>query len=528
MKISDIFNFKCLEDAKIVAGIEKIDNEVTSVSVLEVSNEKIKNWVLEGQLYITSFYAISTNVKMQETVIKSLVEKKSSGLILCHFNIIMKDLNSEIISLCNELKFPLIIADSEVSYIEIMEPIIKKLDTKRKFPSSMDKIVSTFMDAVSQFNDYWTIFNYIEIVLNNKFIVLDNNNEIIYPKKEQYIEDIVDSFHSIVSSNYEKEYELEIGNEIWKKNYIFSNNKIHGVIIGKCNSDDDSKIIRLLAKLSSLVLEKKVKYQNLRKTQYKAYISDLLTWNFRSNQTAINRGKNIGWDIDKSNQFMIININDFQNNDKKHIQDIEKIIDELIMPKINSKFEKNIYLNNIYFYNDMIISLISKKLEGNKDILLDIIEIIKSIFEENSRLDISIGISDVFLNVEDIPKSYKKATLSYKIARKFNVPEKYIFYEDIESYENLTRNIENKVKKTLKSVDKELQQEYYDTIEALIMNDLNIDKASQQLYLHRNTVLYRKNKIIEIMGYDIFKMPYLFNTMYFVLEDIIKKDIMIN
>ncbi|WP_100065482.1 PucR family transcriptional regulator [Miniphocaeibacter massiliensis] len=530
MKISDIFDFECLENAKIIAGYEGINKEITSISVLEVSNEKIKNWVLEGQLYITSFYAISTNVEMQKTVIKSLVEKKSSGLILCHFNIVMRILDSEIIKLCNELKFPLIIADSNVSYIEMMEPIIKKLDISKKFPNSMEKVISTFADAVGQFNDYSTIFNYIEIALNYIFIVVDNNNEIIYPKKEKHIENIVDKFDLIVKSNYEKEYKLNIEGEVWQRNYILSNNKIYGAIIGKCNLEEEFLMIKLLSKLSSIVLEKKLKYQDLRRVQYKTYISDLLTWNFRSRQNAINRGENIGWNIENTNKFIIININEFQNNHKKYIRDIEKIIDEIIMPKIMAKFSKNIYFKNIYFYNDMIICLVSKELNENKSILFEFLENIKRIFENNSRLDISIGISDIFYNIEDIPKSYKEATLSYKIARKFNVPEKYIMYEDIESYEKLMKNkfSKNKIEKALSKLDDNLQEEYYSTLEALVMNDLNIDKASKQLYLHRNTVLYRKNKIIELMEYDIFKMPYLFSTMCFVLENIVKKEIMVN
>ncbi|XKI10519.1 Transcriptional regulator [Sporosarcina sp. ANT_H38] len=40
------------------------------------------------------------------------------------------------------------------------------------------------------------------------------------------------------------------------------------------------------------------------------------------------------------------------------------------------------------------------------------------------------------------------------------------------------------------------------TLEAFFVNDLNIQKTANDLYVHRNTLIYRLNKIIEDTGYD--------------------------
>jgi len=37
--------------------------------------------------------------------------------------------------------------------------------------------------------------------------------------------------------------------------------------------------------------------------------------------------------------------------------------------------------------------------------------------------------------------------------------------------------------------------------------------VAKLMYLHRNTLLHRKNKIIEIYGYTPFEMPYLLNFL---------------
>lgn len=58
MKIKDLLKFGGLEESSVVAGLKGINNEVTSISVLEVAESQIETWVLKNQLYITSFYAI--------------------------------------------------------------------------------------------------------------------------------------------------------------------------------------------------------------------------------------------------------------------------------------------------------------------------------------------------------------------------------------------------------------------------------------------------------------------------------------
>ena len=81
----------------------------------------------KNELYITSFYAIHTNIEKQKEVIKVLHKSGGCGLVLCHIDMWIKDIDKEIIELCNTIDFPLIVANSEVSYVEILNPIIEKL-----------------------------------------------------------------------------------------------------------------------------------------------------------------------------------------------------------------------------------------------------------------------------------------------------------------------------------------------------------------------------------------------------------------
>ena len=51
-------------------------------------------------------------------------------------------------------------------------------------------------------------------------------------------------------------------------------------------------------------------------------------------------------------------------------------------------------------------------------------------------------------------------------------------------------------------------------LEALAENDLNISKAAEQLFIHRNTLLYRLKKIEEKTGLDPKKAINLFSLLF--------------
>ena len=52
------------------------------------------------------------------------------------------------------------------------------------------------------------------------------------------------------------------------------------------------------------------------------------------------------------------------------------------------------------------------------------------------------------------------------------------------------------------SID-ELDQEIIFTIQKFFENNLNVSETSRQLYVHRNTLVYRLDKIQKITGLDL-------------------------
>lgn len=208
MIIKDVLNFGGLKDANLIAGTSGITNEVTSISVLEVAEEKIKTWVLEDQLYITSFYAILKDIEKQKIVISALYEKKAAGLVICHIDLFMKEIHPEIIELCNELGFPLIIANSKRSYIEILNPIILRLtENLDSGYGNVINIQNKLIEHIATKRDIDYVYKTMSEEYGKKIFFLDINNQILYPKYDKSADEIMNlvrDYGYLINQEYKK------------------------------------------------------------------------------------------------------------------------------------------------------------------------------------------------------------------------------------------------------------------------------------------------------------------------------------
>lgn len=542
MRIKDVLNFGGLKDAKLIAGIDGINNKVTSISVLEVAEEKIKNWVLENQLYITSFYAIIQNVKMQMEVILALYEKGSAGLVICHIDMFIKEIHPKVIELCNRLGFPLIIANSKRSYIEILNPVILKLmgnlgpeyDTAINMQNKLIEHIATKKDV-----------NYIYKTMSEEYgkgiLFLDINNSVVYPRYNKNIKEIdgiIDFIKSnafIMRKNYEQKGYYVTNN--FTKNYMIVPIQCNGLEFGTIiteivgdSTEESAKKLRNIASLCTLIFTKNSRIIEMEAIRKQEYISDLITWNFRTDEIAIKMGQDIGWDILNKNRMIIINLNDVQKSIEVDNRDFKNFIDKVLYNKIENVVRADNDRNLIGLRSDIFLILLETSSQESCERANNLSYNILKCCKNTLKGSVSIGISRNIDNYRKIPNAYIEAMDAAKLGRYFLGDNRVVNFYDLGFYgifreiSSITRfnEIEKNLFKKLKQYDKEENSNLYDTLKVLIYNDMNTEKTAEQLFLHRNTVNYRKKKITEILGYEPWNMPYLMNTVIAMVSEYFK------
>ena len=117
-----------------------------------------------------------------------------------------------------------------------------------------------------------------------------------------------------------------------------------------------------------------------------------------------------------------------------------------------------------------------------------------------------ISYSDVTYRIENIQKAYEDAKECLKLVKVFGLKEEVLNYNKL-LFEKVVYNVDDKVKTELMVKFKEkfgvFDTEMINTIEEFVNSDLNISDAAKKLYIHRNTLIYRLDKITKETGFDI-------------------------
>ena len=121
---------------------------------------------------------------------------------------------------------------------------------------------------------------------------------------------------------------------------------------------------------------------------------------------------------------------------------------------------------------------------------------------------VAIGISTMVDNIKDLAKAYQEAQVALEVGKVFETEKNIISYENLgigrliyQLPTTLCDMLLHEVfkKGSLESLDRETLM----TIQCFFENNLNVSETSRKLFVHRNTLVYRLEKIRKITGLDL-------------------------
>ncbi len=535
LTMKDLLQFGGLVEAQVLAGEAGLANPVESVSVLEVANPQIAQWVTKNELYITSFYAIREDIEMQKRVIETLARCTCCGLIICHIHQWVKKVDEAIIRRCNELGFPLIVAAGEVSYVEILNPIMGKLYKPELSTADYSSINSEFLDLIVDEDDLQVIYNKIAGALRLTMSLYDiyfnclysNKKDALVEEEKHYLQENMREASVITSQNHY----IYVNSE-GRLNILYlvkSRRNFFGYIILQMEEQGDIprglEIAESLSLTCSLIFNKKSKLNEVSDLQREEYLGNLLVWNFQSSEIAVRTGCSLGLDITAKTVLLVVNVNAF--NDLRYESERQALaayIKKWILPNVSDLVKQHGEANFAALRSDTLLLFLEK--EGKAPTFDALCQKIITLFEKSGRSSVSIGVSNAMNLVTDIPEAYNQAFHSAIIGRQFYGVNRAIRFEDIfyiyqiKTMGNQRKNLAfcKKLLEPVMEYDKAKGTALMDTFEKLVLQSSDVNTLAEKLYIHRNTLLYRKNRIMELLGLNPFEMPYLFNyTIAFLI-----------
>lgn len=521
--IEDVLKMECMERSKIIAGFGGIKNTVSRVNIM--ADPDILNWVSEGELLLTTAYALTNDVEFQKKFILSCSQKKLSGLGIKIYPYIEK-LDESVIELANSISFPIIDLYYATPFSEIITPIFKEIFNKQTILlQRLENVHESMMNIMLKGGSIEEIINVVYENIKNPVILKLN-----YPEKnilkldgvEEYTKEKLkknfEEFYTKNKGTLEKKF-YESVERIQGKNVsrmvmpIVVKNTIYGHIFSWAINTPlggfDLSVLEIAATTMAVEILKLLSLREAENTHKIEFIEDLCSNDEKRKKKA-------------EGSFSIYNFGP------------EDIFCYIIV-KIKRSYKKadlNLYSDNIYLSNILEEILSKLKLNGlvvgrkdQIDILLcfkrdeDVkrrINVFKDevldLFNKKIFLEYKIGVGRCLRGIKNIEKSFKEAQKSIRAIDILN-DRNIVLYDNLGVYkllcnEEIKDEIVDFYRSTIEVLDEydsKKSTEFVKTLKTYFECNGNLKRMSEVLYTHYNTILYRLQRIKEITGLDVEK-----------------------
>lgn len=140
---------------------------------------------------------------------------------------------------------------------------------------------------------------------------------------------------------------------------------------------------------------------------------------------------------------------------------------------------------------------------------LDIIERLSAKKKEFESHGLSLGISDMFVDLYNLPVYYEQCLVANRLCRSLSPQNCFALYNDYKFYDAFL-NPQNlpidkfyfNIFKDILEYDKKNSTTYVETIYNYIMHSKNLLATADALFIHKNTVVYRIKRAKELFNID--------------------------
>lgn len=513
MKIDELFQLnKEFREFEYICGKKGSQNLIKNIEVIEIPEGV--NWAKEGDLLVTTGYFIKSDEIVFENFLKMMIYYKAAGLLI-KIGRFIERIPNKIIQIAESNDFPIISIPIHMRYSSILWPVANKLINNDRYDKYILKKYKLELKEVMKNN-----YN-IEVITDLLSIYIGNTVGVFWETSKKQINTsenlIIKNMGKVLVENINNVFKPEEKSGIVSKpegEYLFFKvEAVNQLIANLCVftkdkqnlTETDLEIIGETIPFISIYLLSN-SYKNL--SHYKSleeFYTRLIEGDYKDNEMKAKEEASY-FDIDyyKNRYIWIIQ---FAAIDKKDYVRLVKLIKSFL--DIN---EKDYY---IIEKRKRIIIITSTNAEHlNDGLVVEFYsELLKCIDYSYKNLDYYIGISKICNSLKYINYAHEEADFANKLGYKVHPNKKVYFYDDyivyhllyeVSNHPTLSKIYRNTVERIIK-YDGDHNTELYSTINSLINNDFNINKTSDILFIHRNTLYKRMNKINNLLDFNMEK-----------------------
>ena len=264
---------------------------------------------------------------------------------------------------------------------------------------------------------------------------------------------------------------------------VFDDHQLEYILLANGDSDD----VYMVGKIASFQI------QNLLVAYKERFDKD----NFIKNLLLVdiyNRAKKLHIDTEVRRVVFIVETN--RDKDGNELERIRGIFGGKTKDFVTAVDEKNI----------IVVKEVGEN-EGYEE-MNKTAEVIVNLFRSDSDSDVHVAYGTIVGEIKEVSRSYKEARMALDVGKIFFEEKDVIAYSTLGIGRLIYQLPIPLCKMFIKEIfdgksPDEFDEETLTTINKFFENSLNVSETSRQLYIHRNTLVYRLDKLQKATGLDL-------------------------
>ena len=514
MRVCDLLTDPSFSELELLAGSQGKENAIASVTVVDTPDGA--QWLTGGEFVITTGYMVGNNPDSQAAFLRILSQKKAAGLGIKK-NRHISAISDAVLQLADQLPMPLISIPEHYSFVDIINPVLTKMVNHQYALMAQSSLIHDKFQSLA-INDSTVpeILQALSLIVGVPSAFVDTYfREVYYSDKISTLAQSMDQIDPAdISEALLENYDTYmVAKQGARFGYIFFPRGELKASPGNCvqAAVEQARIILILRMQTRISNQYAVE-------KYKGnFIEDILLNNIKKESEIHNRAALYNWDFHNGGVVVTVDINNLKQNfmeklDSRTNQRLEKLTEEIFALAIQ-EFQRSFASANYMKQSDLISFIISVPQAERSNLAASLREIfgrIQQKLKQISPFTITIGVGNYYDNIADVHKSYAESRTSINLGYTLRWFDRILFYSDMGLYRMLTPIAANpetqdfceRFLKPLEDYDRENGRELMDTLQEIVLCGWNLKKASENLFLHYNSMKYRYNKIRTIMNLD--------------------------
>lgn len=252
----------------------------------------------------------------------------------------------------------------------------------------------------------------------------------------------------------------------------------------------DINLVEQLCEIISAEMQRNMMYRNMRGVFSQKFLSDILDGEIRESEVINKRAGNMQWKLQRYFRVVVI--------DTRHKY--------LNIPGFRDDIERMIACGKTFVYDNLVVSFIN-----TDDKHFELKTKLKDLLDYLEKNNLNAGLSSVFYELANLSIQYRKALKAIDLGIRLKSSKVLFCYEDFQIYDFMDIR-SNEVDlldfchpKALEMVNHDIKNNssYAKTIYTYLECGKDSLYTADALYTHRNTILYRLERIKELFNIDM-------------------------